>query len=72
MTLPTGHQGNLYKLHSFPPKQIIENIRQRDYNDSNRKLAPLKKADDAIYINTTNMTIKEVVDKILNYIQNKP
>ncbi|PIE88807.1 MAG: hypothetical protein CR997_14465 [Acidobacteria bacterium] len=44
-------------------------ILQRDQNDSNRKLAPLKKAEDAIFIDTTNLTKKEVLTKILNKVQ---
>ncbi len=44
-------------------------ILQRDQNDSNRKLAPLKKAEDAIFIDTTNLTKKEVLAKILNEVQ---
>jgi cytidylate kinase len=49
--------------------EIIEaDLHNRDTIDSTRKYAPLKKADDAIYIDTTNMAIKEVVDRILNEI----
>ena len=43
---------------------ILRDINQRDYNDSHRATAPLKKADDAVEIDTTNMSIDEVVDKI--------
>ncbi|MEW5758285.1 MAG: (d)CMP kinase [Candidatus Omnitrophota bacterium] len=47
----------------------VENdLKNRDAIDSTREVAPLKKADDAIYIDTTNMTIHEVVDKVLEYI----
>ena len=49
-------------------EEVIEQIRQRDYNDSNRRTAPLKKADDAIYIDSSSMTLSQAVDKILNYI----
>ncbi|MFA5287644.1 MAG: (d)CMP kinase, partial [Candidatus Omnitrophota bacterium] len=34
----------------------------------NREFAPLKKADDAIYVDTTFLTIEEVVNKLLSYI----
>jgi len=48
----------------------IENdLHNRDTIDSTREFAPLKKAEDAIYIDTTDMTIEEVVDKILKEIQ---
>jgi cytidylate kinase len=37
----------------------------RDANDSSRTLAPLKKAEDAVLIDTTHMTIDEVLDVVL-------
>lgn len=43
----------------------LENIKARDKMDSEREITPLKKAEDAIYIDSTNMTIEEVVDKIV-------
>lgn len=46
-------------------KEII----QRDYNDSHREFAPLKKADDAIEIDTSDMTVKEVTAKILSCLE---
>jgi len=50
-------------------KDIDKDLRNRDNIDSTREFAPLKKADDAIYIDTTNMAIEEVVNKVLSYIQ---
>ena len=51
-------------------KQAIESdVKNRDCIDSSREFAPLKKADDAIYIDTTNMPIEEVVKKILSHIR---
>lgn len=47
---------------------IIHEISQRDANDSNRSFAPLKKAEDAILIDTTSKTIQQVVDEICKYI----
>ena len=43
---------------------ILEDIIKRDYIDSHREIDPLKKAEDAIEIDTTNLTIEEVVEKI--------
>ncbi len=43
---------------------ILSDINQRDYNDSHRETAPLKKADDAIELDTTSMSIDEVVGAI--------
>jgi cytidylate kinase len=49
-------------------EEILEKIKQRDRNDFERKVAPLKKAEDAIEIDTTNMTPGEVLDFALKHI----
>jgi cytidylate kinase len=49
-------------------EEVKSDLRSRDSIDSNREFAPLKKADDAIYIDTTNMSIQEVVSAILKDI----
>ena len=51
--------------------EVIEDIKVRDIKDSTRKESPLKKADDAIEIDTTYLTIEEVVDKIIKLIEKK-
>lgn len=43
---------------------ILRDINQRDYNDTHRDIAPLKKAKDAIELDTTSMSIDEVVEHI--------
>ena len=48
---------------------IKKSIENRDYIDSTRKVTPLKKADDAIQIDTNYMNIEEVVESIISYIQ---
>ena len=45
-------------------KEIEQDIRERDARDMNREIAPLKKADDAVLIDSSDMTIEEVVDRI--------
>ncbi|NLC04352.1 MAG: (d)CMP kinase [Tissierellia bacterium] len=50
-------------------EQIIGEIERRDYIDSNREIAPLKLADDAILINTDNLSIEEVVNKIIRIVE---
>lgn len=45
-------------------EQIKDDIVKRDYNDSHRALAPLKKADDATEVDTTAMSIDDVVGRI--------
>ena len=51
--------------------EILRDINQRDYNDSHRATAPLKKADDAIELDTSGMSIDEVVATISNIIKEK-
>lgn len=50
---------------------IVEDVRNRDKIDSTREVSPLKKASDAIEIDSTNMTIEEVVDFIVNDVRGK-
>lgn len=52
-------------------EEILENIKFRDNNDKTSDIAPLKKADDAIVVDSTNMSIDEVVDTILKIIDKK-
>ena len=47
-------------------KKIERDMQDRDYRDMHRKNSPLVKAEDAYEIDTTDMTIKEVVEKILD------
>ena len=49
--------------------EIEADVNFRDTSDMNREIAPLKKAEDAIYIDTTGISIEGVVDKILGFIQ---
>ena len=51
--------------------EILENIKKRDENDKNKEIGALKVATDAVVIDTTNMTIKEVVSKIEKIIKAK-
>lgn len=48
---------------------LLEDMKKRDYQDSTRENSPLKIAKDAVIIDTTNMTEKEVVNKMLNIIK---
>ena len=51
--------------------EILREIKARDYNDMTREISPLKKAVDAIYIDSTDLTLEEVTHKILEIIKNK-
>ncbi|ABN51947.1 MAG TPA: (d)CMP kinase [Hungateiclostridium thermocellum] len=48
-------------------EDVKKDIEYRDKNDSNREFAPLSKAPDAIEIDTTDLTIEQVVNKIMEY-----
>lgn len=56
-----GYEGTL--------EEIIKDIEKRDEIDSNREFAPLKKADDAIEIDTTGLGIDEVVEAVVSNIK---
>lgn len=52
-------------------EEIKKGIETRDYQDMNRDIAPLKQAEDAVLIDSSDMTIAEVVDKIIDITKNK-
>ena len=49
-------------------EKLINDINIRDYKDSKRVNSPLEKADDAIEINTTDLTINQIINKIVNVV----
>ena len=51
--------------------EIAAQIKERDERDMNRPVAPLKQADDAVLVDTSDLTIEEVVEKILAIIDEK-
>ena len=48
--------------------KIVEDIKRRDEQDTSRDIAPLKRADDSIVIDTTGISIDEVVENMLQEI----
>ncbi len=52
-------------------KTVLEDIKLRDFKDSHRAIAPLKMADDAIEVDTTNMSIEQVCDRIIEIINER-
>ena len=50
---------------------ILKDIEARDYQDSHRQNSPLMKAEDAVEIDTSDMSIQEVVDKVMSIIEEK-
>ncbi len=61
----------LAKGFSVSYEEIVEEIKKRDYDDKNRKESPLVKCDDAIYLDTSNLSIEEVTNKILDLYNEK-
>ncbi len=52
-------------------KEVMEEIKERDHKDRSRDLAPLKKADEAIVIDSTDKGIQEVLEEMLGYLIQK-
>lgn len=59
------HEENLQKGYQSNLKQLHTEIEQRDKLDSEREVAPLKQAEDAILIDTTSLAINQVAERIL-------
>ena len=57
------------KGHKVDFEQLKQEIEQRDYNDKNRDFAPLKRADDAIEIDTSFLSVDQVINKVMSYIE---
>ena len=53
----------------IPMEELIESIKKRDYNDMHKPVGSLMRTDDQIYIDSTNMTIDEVVNEIIKNIK---
>lgn len=51
--------------------EIYNDIKKRDENDINRKIAPLKQAEDAIKLDTSDLTLPQAVDEVINIIKTK-
>jgi len=51
--------------------QIEAEIAERDHRDMTREVSPLKQADDAVLVDTSDMTIEEVSDRILSIVREK-
>lgn len=52
-------------------EDILKDIIERDHNDMNRPVAPLKQADDAVLVDTTNLTLEQSVEEIIKIINEK-
>ena len=52
-------------------EEVLEDLNRRDYQDTHRPVAPLKQAEDAVLLDTTNMSFDEVVEAILKLAKEK-
>ena len=52
-------------------EEVLKNIQIRDKNDKEKEIGALKIADDAFYVDTTNLTIEEVKEKVKQIIEEK-
>ena len=52
-------------------EEVLRDIQQRDYNDTHRETAPLKKAEDAIEVDSTKLTLAQTIDEICRVINEK-
>ena len=52
-------------------EQILAEVKERDFRDRNRAVAPLKPAEDALLLDSTQLSIDEVIAQALAYIRQK-
>ncbi len=50
---------------------LLEEIRQRDYQDSHREIAPLKQAEDAVFVDTTNVGLEDAINLVLTTVKER-
>jgi len=50
---------------------VLNDIKERDYRDSHREIDPLRQAEDAVLVDSTNMTIEEVVKRVEDIVKNR-
>ncbi|MFJ7746003.1 (d)CMP kinase [Peribacillus sp. NPDC097295] len=65
------HQENILKGFPSDIEVLKEEIATRDKLDSEREVSPLKKADDAVEIDTTSLSIQEVAESIMSLIEER-
>ncbi len=65
------YKENVEKHIACSYEDIVNDVRERDRIDSSRAFAPLKPASDAIEIDTSNMTIEEVIKTVMDIIESK-
>ena len=62
------------KLHIATPdtyEEVLQAVKDRDYQDMNREVEPLHQAEDAILVDSTNMTLDEEVEAVMKVVEEK-
>ena len=59
------------EAHIYPFEKVLADIQKRDWDDSHRATAPLKQADDAVLLDTTELTFRESEAALLKIIEEK-
>lgn len=59
------------KGHDVDYDALLEEVRQRDYNDSHRAIAQLKQADDALLVDTTGNTLEQSVQVLTKLVKER-
>ena len=65
------YKQNLEKGITDSYEDVLKAIKERDYNDSHRETDPLRKAEDSVLVDSTNLTIEEVVDVCYKIVKEK-
>lgn len=52
-------------------EKIREDIEDRDYRDMHREISPLKQAEDAVFLDTSDMSIEQVIDRMISICEQK-
>ena len=65
------YEQNLEKGISTTYEEVLENVKFRDYNDKTSNVGPLKIAEDAVIVDSTDLTIEEVVETIKKIVEKK-
>jgi cytidylate kinase len=52
-------------------RETLEEVRQRDHNDIHRILSPLRKADNAVLIDSTHRSVEEVVEEMVRIVEKR-
>ena len=52
-------------------KEVLDDIVKRDYNDSHREIAPLKPAEDSVYVDTSELSLEQSIEHLVGIIKSR-